>query len=173
MWIYYIIGYIVIGIVVGYIGNRFWEDDFAIPTAVCVFIWPLILTLITIFAPFMFFKWLDDYSRNKYKEKKKKEEIKQEVGDYSMKSIRHFISVHGINLLASQEERLAIYTKRNIKEKNGYEFNEYDSFQFKNENGQVKVIVSDFLILDYLDLPQSWWEKVIEIYLHQPKRLDE
>ena len=167
MWIYYyILGYIVVGIIIGYIGNRFWGKDFNIPIIVCTLFWPLFLVFLIFIFPFWFLSWLEKRAREKY-------DIGKEVRDYSMKSIRHFISVHGINLLASQEERLAIYTKRNIKEKNGYEFNEYDSFQFRNENGQVKVIVSDFLILDYLDLPQSWWEKVIEIYLHQPKRLDE
>ena len=42
-------------------------------------------------------------------------------------------------------------------------FNENDSFQFQNIEGMVKVIVSDFLVLEYNDFPESWWKMVMSL----------
>ena len=144
--------------IIGYIGIRIMGKEDFIPMEFCIFFWPLILVILIFYSPFALSGWLGEKAETRHK----KEDLTK---DLSLKTIRHFISSYknGVTLIDKKEEELAKYTEKHIKEIKGYKFNENDSFQFQNVEGMVKVIVSDFLVLEYNDFPESWWKMVISL----------
>ena len=158
MWILYVIGYLLCGMIIGYTGIRIMGKEDFVPMAGCIFLWPLILAFFILSSPFALSVWLEERAEIRHK----KEDLTK---DLSLKTIRHFISSYkdGVTLTNKKEEKLARYTEKHIKEIKGYRFNENDSFQFQNREGMVKVTVSDFLVLEYNDFPESWWRIVISL----------
>lgn len=150
-----ILGYITCGYLMALL-NR-WVDDECdyIPVAVCIFLFP-----------FVFIFWVLEkissglgsflsYVENSSQKRKL-------VKGLNIKTVRSFISEHNPLYLGGWKEiKLAKWVQKNIKEKSGYKFNEDDSFVFSFENGQIKIIVSDFLVLGYYDLPESFWKEFI------------
>ena len=70
MKIYYIIGYIVIGTIFGYLADRGLNENekFGIPTIVCcTLFWPLFLMLLILVFPFWFLSRLEKRARIKNK----------------------------------------------------------------------------------------------------------
>lgn len=158
MWILYVISYLLSGMIIGYIGIRIMGEGNFPPIVACTFFWPVILAILILSSPFELSEWLEERAEIRHK----KEDLTK---DLSLKTIRHFISSYknGVTLTNRKEEKLAKYTEKHIKEIKGYRFNENDSFQFQNVEGVVKVIVSDFLVLEYNDFPESWWKMVISL----------
>ena len=154
-----ILGYITGGYLLSLINRLVDKKEDYIPVPACILFFPVIL--------FFYILWKiwrcgDFILKSVEKHSQKREYRKEITKGLNIKTIRKFIAQNNpIYLQDWKEVRLAKWLEKNVKEKAGYKFNKDDSFVFSFENGEIKVTISEFLVLGYYDFPEAFWEEFI------------
>ena len=153
------LGYITCGYLFSLLNRLVDRKEDYIPVAAWITLFPIILFFYTIG------KVVDcgDFILKSVEKSSQEREYRREVTKgLNIKTVRKFIAQNNpIHLQDWKEVELAKWLEKNVKEKSGYKFNKDDSFVFSFENGEIKVTISEFLVLGYYDFPEAFWEEFV------------